>query len=249
VPEGPSTTIAQVVAGSAAADAKLRVDDEIVAVNGTRISGWEELKDSIEARGGQPTTFTVLRDGQRVEVVATPTERDGQGFLGIAPALAYEPYGLLEAIPKSFETLGDNVVATGEGFARVFSPSGISRYSDQFTGPTPKSGTPAATDRPIGIVGIVDQGSQIVAGDVWMLLRLLAVISLLLAIVNALPLPPLDGGHAAVVVYEWAASKVRGRTVVVDYRRLMPVVAVVLAVFLTLGLSTAFLDIRQAVGN
>jgi membrane-associated protease RseP (regulator of RpoE activity) len=64
-----------------------------------------------------------------------------------------------------------------------------------------------------------------------------------------IPLLPFDGGHAAVVVYEWIASKVRGREVRVDFRKLMPVTAIVLAVFLTLGLSAMFLDIRQAVGN
>ena len=71
----------------------------------------------------------------------------------------------------------------------------------------------------------------------------------MLALFNLIPLLPFDGGHAAVVVYEWIASKVSGREVRVDFRKLMPVTAVVLAVFLTLGLSAMFLDIRQAVGN
>ncbi len=35
----------------------------------------------------------------------------------------------------------------------------------------------------------------------------------------------------------------------VDFRKLMPVTAVVLAIFLTLGLSAMFLDIKQAVGK
>ena len=39
------------------------------------------------------------------------------------------------------------------------------------------------------------------------------------------------------------------REVRVDYRKLVPMIAVVLIVFLTLGLSAMFLDIRQAVGN
>lgn len=249
-PVGPSTTIAQVVKGSAADKAAFEEGDTIVSVDGSKIDDWDALKDAIEASGGKPATFVVERDGATREILATPKERDGQGFLGIAPGIEYEPVGLLAAIPKSFETLGDSVVQTGEGFARVFSPSGLEGQAEQLTSSSaPRSGSTASQERPIGIVGIVDQGSQIVNGNIWILLRLLAVISLLLAIVNALPLPPLDGGHAAVVGYEWAASKIQRRKVVVDYRRLMPVVAVVLAVFLTLGLSTAFLDIRQAVGK
>jgi membrane-associated protease RseP (regulator of RpoE activity) len=249
LPEGPSTSVAVVVRGSAAAEAHFREGDKIVAVGDKRIHTWRQLKHAIESHGDQPTVFVVARDGHRVQLTATPQERGGLGFLGIGPGIAYREVGALEAIPESFRTLGDSVVETGKGFARIFSPAGVKSYSKQLTGPAPKAGTPAAQDRPIGIVGIVDQGSAIVHGNVWILLRLLAVISLLLAIVNALPLPPLDGGHAAVVVYEWAASKVKRQRVQVDYRKLMPVVAIVLAVFLTLGVSTAFLDIRQAVGN
>ena len=47
------------------------------------------------------------------------------------------------------------------------------------------------------------------------------------------------------VIYEQAASKIRGREVRVDFRKLVPVTALVLVVFLTLGLSAMFLDIRQ----
>jgi membrane-associated protease RseP (regulator of RpoE activity) len=249
VSDGANTTVARVVAGSAADAAEFRAGDKIVEIDGARVDGWDALKAAIEARGGDASTFVVVRDGRRVELTATPQARDGQGFLGIAPGVAYRDVGLFEAVPESLRAMGDVVVGTGEGFARFFSPDGVERYSRQFTGPAPKTGSTEATERPIGIIGIVDQGSSIVDGNGWALLWLLGAISLLLAIVNALPLPPLDGGHAAVVVYEWAASKIRGRIVTVDYRRLMPVVAVVLALFLTLGLSTAFLDIRQAVGN
>ena len=51
--------------------------------------------------------------------------------------------------------------------------------------------------------------------------------------------------RTAVVIYEQAASKIRGREVRVDFRKLVPVTALVLVVFLTLGLSAMFLDIRQ----
>jgi membrane-associated protease RseP (regulator of RpoE activity) len=249
VADGLSAKVARVVNGSAADDAHFHKDDKIVQVGNDRITGWEDLKKAIESRGGEPTKFVVIRHGERVALTAKPEKQNGQGFLGISPAFAFRDVGVFEAVPETFRAMGDVVVRTGEGFGRFFSPAGVERYSKNFTGPAPKSGTPAAQERPIGIIGIVDQGSDLVNGNIWALLWLLGAISLLLAIVNALPLPPLDGGHAAVVVYEWAASKVTHRRVQVDYRRLMPVVAVVLALFLTLGLSTAFLDIRQAVGN
>ncbi|MBK5289004.1 MAG: site-2 protease family protein, partial [Acidimicrobiia bacterium] len=82
-------------------------------------------------------------------------------------------------------------------------------------------------------------------GNWWVLLGLLAAINVFVALFNLLPLPPLDGGHAAVAIYEGIASKVRGRRVRADYQKLMPVMAVVVVVILMFGLSTLYLDIRS----
>ncbi len=176
-------------------------------------------------------------------------DRGGVGFLGVSPGIQFRSVGVLEAVPESFRTMGDITVGTAEGIGRIFSPSGVEQYSKNFTSNAPKAGTTASQERPRSLIGIVDEGSRIIDGNVWALLWLLGGISLVLALFNLIPLLPFDGGHAAVVVYEWIASKVKGREVRVDFRKLMPVTAVVLAVFLTLGLSAMFLDIRQAVGN
>ena len=243
--EGPSTTVRQVVASSAAADAGLRPGDEFVAVAGTRVSSWDQLKNAIETRGGDETTFTVVRHGRTIDVVATPEERSGQGFLGIAPDSAVRKIGLLAAIPEGFKSMGDVTVGTAKGIGRIFTPSGVTQYSKNFTSNAPKAGSQADQERPRSLIGIVDEGSSIVNGDIWALFWLLGAISLVLALFNLLPLLPFDGGHAAVVIYEAVASRVRGRTVRVDFRKLMPVTAVVLAVFLTLGVSAMLLDIRD----
>ena len=69
------------------------------------------------------------------------------------------------------------------------------------------------------------------------LLFLLAALNIVLAALNALPLYPLDGGHFAVAVYE----RVVGREA--DIRRLVPVAATVIALFVFLGLAAVTLDI------
>ena len=249
VAEGPSTTVSRVVAGSAAADAGFRPDDKIVGVNGRAVTGWDQLKAAIERNGGKVVTFALLRDGLTLDVEATLKEQGGQGFLGIGPSTAFRDVGVFEAIPESLRTMGDITTGTVEGFGRLFSPSGVAKYSENFTSAAPKAGTPAADARPRSLIGIVDEGSTIIDGNVWALLWLLGGISLILALFNTIPLLPFDGGHAAVVIYEWAASKAKGKEVRVDFRKLMPVTAVVLAIFLTLGLSAMFLDIKQVVGK
>ncbi len=245
----PNTTVNLITRDSAAHYAGLRTGDRIVAIDGESIGGWDELKAAIEARGDQATAIAVERDGRLVEVEATPALRNGQGFLGVSPGSSYVSVGLLGAIPESLDSVKDVTVGTVEAVGRLFSPAGVSDYSRNFTSDAPEAGSSADLERPRSIVGIVDQGRDIVDGDGWALLWLLGGISLILALFNLIPLPPFDGGHAAVVVYEWAASKLTRRRVEVDYKKLMPVAAIVLAFFLTLSLSAMFLDVREAIGQ
>jgi len=241
---GPSTTVARVVTASAAAEAGLQRGDRFVALNGAPIDSWDDLKNGIESRGGKETTFTVVRDGERVDLVAVPKQQGGQGFLGVAPGSAERSVSVLAAPVEGVKAIGTTSSAFGKGIAHLVSPAGVRQYSENFTDPA-KKGSQRDLERPRSLVGITDIGSRYIAGNIWQLFFLLASVSLVLAIVNLLPLLPFDGGHAAVVIYEAIASKIRGRTVRVDFRKLMPVTAVVLAVFLMLGLSAMALDIRD----
>jgi len=256
VPDGISTSLREVVPGTPAARAGLEPDDRLVAIDGQAIDDWDDVPVALEDRAGQPTTFVIERDGQRRTLEITPRERsttDSSGFVGISPDDDYRAVGPLGAARESIATIGRGTAATVGGLVDLFSPSGLSRFSENFTDSTPSGGGSggggrgaATTERPRGIIGIVDIGGEIANGDVWILLELLAVLNLVVALFNLIPLPPFDGGHAAVACYEQVASKLQRRRVRVDYRKLMPVTALVLVVFLTLGLSVMYLDIRDA---
>jgi membrane-associated protease RseP (regulator of RpoE activity) len=243
-----TTKIDEVVADSPARAAGLEKGDRIVAVDGQRVEDWQDLPKTIENRAGVPTAFTIDRNGTLVELQITPERRsssDSSGFIGVSPRSDYERYSLVGSFGQTFVVMWDTTKATGEGLGRFFSPAGLERYSKNFTGDEPTSGSGSSSDRPVSIIGIVDQGGSIVGGNVWALLGLLGIINLIVALFNLIPLPPFDGGHAAVAIYEQIASKVRRRRVRVDYRKLIPVTAIVLIVFLTLGLSAMFLDVRR----
>ena len=244
--DGPSTTAVRIVKNSAAANADppLQVGDRFVKVDGNRIESWDQLKHAIETHGGEEVTFVVARNGERVRITAKPETQNGQGFLGVAPGTKERSVSVLAAPIEGVRAIGTTTSAFGKGIGHLVSPAGVKQYSENFTNPA-KQGSQRDLERPRSLVGITDIGSKYIAGNVWQLLFLLASVSLVLAIVNLLPLLPFDGGHAAVVIYEAVASRVKGRTVRVDFRKLMPVTAVVLAVFLMLGLSAMALDIRD----
>jgi membrane-associated protease RseP (regulator of RpoE activity) len=249
VTNGPSTTIYTVEHGSAAAAAGLRRGDTIVGVAGQSTPNWTALTHAIQSHANDAVEIDVKRDGRLVGLTATPRLQDDVGFLGVSPTNLVQPVGVLGAVPESFRSLGDVTSSAVAGIAHIFSPSGVSSYSKDFTSQAPKAGSTADLERPRSLVGIVDEGSQMVGGNLYALLYLLGGISLVLALFNLLPVLPFDGGHAVVVVYEWAASKITGRRVQVDYRKLMPVAAVVLMLLVTLSLSAMFLDVRQVFGQ
>jgi membrane-associated protease RseP (regulator of RpoE activity) len=246
----PTTTVNAVVAKSAAANGGFRTNDRIVDVAGVPTPSWNALKKAIESRGGVPTTFVVERDHQLVTLTATPARQGGKGFLGVSPSqpVHYHHVGILDAVPQSFRSFADLTTGTGRAFAHLVSPAGVQQYSKNFTSNVPAS-SPTSANRPRSIIGIVDEGSNLVNGNPWALIWLLGGISLILALFNLLPVLPFDGGHAVVVGYEWIASRLAHREVRVDFRKLMPVTAVVLVALLTLSLSAAFLDVRQAFGG
>ena len=251
LPDTLEAKVERVLPDSPAAAAGVRDGDRIVGIDGQRLDVDRDIGQALSDRVGQPTTLVVKRDGTKTALTAVPKERsstDKSGIIGVSVSQSvatYESFNPIEGVTESFTTMGQMTRDTAVGIGRLFSPSGIENYSKNFTGDAPKAGSQASNDRPRSIIGIVDIGGELVGGNVWSLLFLLGAVNLIVALFNLLPLLPFDGGHAAVVIYEQVASKIRGRVVRVDFRKLVPVTALVLVVFLTLGLSAMFLDLRQ----
>ena len=256
VPDGVSTTLREVVPGTPADREGLEAGDRIVKIDGRRIDDWGDVPEAIEDKAGEPTTFVVERDGRELRLQITPRERsksDSSGFIGVSPKEAFRSVGVIGAARESVAVIGRGTTGTIGALGDFFSLSGLSDFSGELTDPAPAGGGggggSAATDRPVGIVGAVDLGGEWADGDIWRVLALLAALNFVVAFFNLIPLPPFDGGHVAVAIYEQVVSKIRGREMRVDYRKLIPVTAVVLAVFLTLGISIMYLDIRNAIGG
>ncbi len=185
----------------------LQAGDRIVAIDGEPVKPTE-IADTIAGSGGAALTLTVVRDGEELQLGPIAgqlvDERYRLGF-----GLEGTGLGFLPALGRAVETTGlvaKEIVkslgrlVTGEGRDEVSSPIGI---------------TQASSDA-------VERGAE---SYLWVL----GLISLSLALLNLLPLLPLDGGHLVFILIEGARGKVLKREI---YERVSMVgLAVVLLLF------------------
>jgi regulator of sigma E protease len=224
VPTGATRVVEEVTAGSPAAAMGLQPGDEILAVNGRRGES-EALAETIRGSDGEPVHVTVERDGTQRTLEGTPQldPADKVYRLGFAFGLDYESYGPLEALRLSFETTWEVTKAIVASLGRLVTGEG--------------------RDEVASVVGITAVSSESLDEGFRYYLQVLAFISLSLALLNLLPLLPLDGGHIAFSI----AERVRGRAIPREaYERFSMVGIALVLVLFVIGLSN---DINRLSGG
>jgi regulator of sigma E protease len=215
VPTGATRTVEEVSANSPAAGMGLRPGDEVVAVNG---AGGEsaDLAEAIRSSGGEPVTLTVERDGSRLQLEGTPRldPADDVYRLGFAFGLDFESYGPLEALGRAFDATWEVTKAIVSSLGRLVTGEG--------------------RDEVASVVGITQVSSESLDVGFRYYLEVLAFISLSLALLNLLPLLPLDGGHIAFSI----AERIRGRAIPREaYERFSMIGIALVLVLFVIGLS------------
>jgi membrane-associated protease RseP (regulator of RpoE activity) len=253
--------VGSVVQGSAADDAGLREGDRIVSFNGHDVATWADVTDDIRASEvGDQVTLGVERDGRPMTLSAELRPRparqggdEGSPFLGVGAAASRQAIGLGSAI---VEAPGEMVSFIGEAAAAMggfFSPGGLGDFADtvgRADDPAPASsgsgGSQVSDDgsdnRMISIYGAIRMAVQL-SEDSWMwVLLMFFQVNIFIGILNMAPLPPLDGGHAAVAIYERVRSRA-GRRYHADMAKLLPLTYAVIMGLLVLGVASLYLDI------
>jgi regulator of sigma E protease len=205
-----TSEVAAVDAGTPAAAAGLQAGDRVIAVNGVRIRSFDAASHLIRASRGRPVTLTVLRDGRRLVIGPRRTIfEQGHWIFGFRPAVELVTYPVGKAAGTAGSSLWNIVSDTGTGLGSLFSRHGRS----QLAGPPT-------------IVRVAHAELQV--GLTWYL-ETLAFVSMSLALLNLLPLLPLDGGHILFSLIEGVRRRALAREV---YERVSVVgIALIVLVF------------------
>jgi membrane-associated protease RseP (regulator of RpoE activity) len=248
-----SNEITKVTAGSPAEGAGLRAGDMVMAVDGVPTPDFESVRDAILPRAGETVTITIERDGDTrnvsVAIAAENPEGERQGFLGVAPAPVVERLPVGEALAGAVvgEWSVPRLVALNvQGLAVAFSPDSIAAWLGQVGEEGPR-----LPEGPTSLVGAAQvAGALGDAGEFTAFLMLLASLNIVLGLLNMLPLPPLDGGHLAVLLVEESVNAVRrrrGRPGVwrVNPAVITPLALAVLLFFTALTVTAVYIDITK----
>jgi len=181
--------IGGVMEDGAASQAGLAKGDLIRAINATAVNEWSEIVERVRENPNTLLTFTVDRDGQKVDIDVTPgVRKQGNEEVGYIGAYQNVPdeirdemivelkYGVIESFPKAIVKTWDMSLltlrvlwkmVTGEAsLNNISGPITIAQY--------------AGVTATIGFTTFIG---------------FLAIISVSLGVLNLLPIPMLDGGH------------------------------------------------------
>ena len=185
--------ISRIEPGSNAEKAGVKVGDSILAVNNTPVVFYDEFKEQVVANKNKNVEVTLVRDQKTIQI---PTRVSPDGTLGvyISPyfniTIETVKYSFFGSLPVGAAKAWGSFIDNAKGLGKV--ASGQVKANKAFTGP-------------IGIATMF--GSTVNWIKFWSLVGLL---SMALALMNLLPIPALDGGHAIFLLIEMVKGKPLG---------------------------------------
>ena len=176
----------------------LQPKDVVLALNGQPAKYFDQAKAILESNKNKTIPATILRDQKEIQVPVI-VSNDGKlgigvGQLGMASLekLGYykvskQEFGFLESIPVGITKGKDQLLGYGKQLKMIFSPS---------TGAYKQVG---------GFKAIFDIFPSTWSWEVFW--NITALLSIMLGVMNLLPIPALDGGHVMFLLYEIVSGK------------------------------------------
>ncbi len=177
------TTIGEVFTGMPAWRAGLKTGDKVLAVDSVSVANWYEMRERIISSKQDEVQLTILRDGKvltRTIALEENVSMGDQKMIGISqymPVKSVTRYNPWQAISYGARSTFSFIVMNYVGLYKlVMKPE---QLKNNLGGP----------------VMIATMGQQVAQRGISSLIIFLASISLVLMIMNLLPIPILDGGH------------------------------------------------------
>lgn len=170
-----------------AANGCLRRADRILAISGTETRFRQDATKILRNAAGETVWASVLRDA---DTLAMELQVDTSGMLGIliqTPRIQIREYNALTAIPAGLKLTGETI----SGYLK-----------DLKLLATPSTGAYKSVGSFVAIGQIMPA-----AWDWYQFLYILAILSIMLGVMNLIPIPGLDGGHILFTLYEMITGR------------------------------------------
>ena len=177
------------LASTSAIEAGLQVGDQVVALNGEEAVGVQEITDKLQQHKSDTVTLTVLRSGVANEVVVPINEEGKMGvmFKGDVFQPRTRTFTLLQAIPAGVSLACETVADYWQQLKLIFQPK-TKMYEE--------------------LGGFIAIGNIFPSEWNWLQFwTMTAFLSVILAVMNILPIPGLDGGHALFTLWEMITGR------------------------------------------
>lgn len=172
-----------VLKGAPAYSAGMRSGDRILKINDAEIKDINDIYESLRVvKEGDSLEIVIERDGSEKHITLKPEMKNSQVFFGIMAGT--DPLGPFGAIVESFKFTGFFIGSMVQAINMIFRRQ-IDVNKD-LAGP----------------VGIVMMMGDSIGYGFLIILRLVALLSLMLFFFNLLPIPGLDGGHLLILGIE-----------------------------------------------
>ncbi len=179
-----------VVEGSNASKAGLHKGDQIYAINGQETMFFDQLQAVLKENKNKEVSASVKRGGENITL---PVKVTAEGTIGFAPKvedikLETQQYGFFESLPVGASKAWGSLIDNAKGLGKVV--KGEVKANKAFSGPV--------------------EIARKLYGGTWDWVKFWSITGLLsmaLALMNLLPIPALDGGHAVFLIIEMIKGK------------------------------------------
>ena len=180
-----TTSLDRIEAGTPAASAGLMPGDRITRVNGSKVFTNSDISVGVNMNKGKTIDLEYERGGLKDTVTIQPAyiEDEGRYMIGVYFKGEENP-SILSSIKESFNETASLISQTFKGLKMIF--TGEANLKTDVGGP----------------VTIIKMSAGAAEVGVWNLMKLVAILSVSIAVFNLLPFPALDGGWAVILFIE-----------------------------------------------